>query len=390
MDNVSFEKDIDFFEGSKIQTAVQALNNASSVQSKDLGEIANIMSQFLKKINSTDNNYSELRTQYFESLAGKVFLQKLSIAFIYYFTEFLRVKYFKRKIYKTAEQANTDLGNFIKDITGEGAIGQCYKTYLTLLSGQDNLVPAKTFTGNVTMAHDLIRKILHTDICEKLMKGHDVPEEWGLTEVLDNISKIKPKNKRELTFDEYMKGLDNKDPVVRFVCALTASFNAAWMSGNDKFVIEDKLVKDKDPFLSSIYEEMDAAKRKLVKNVLENNALWRETLNFKTNEDAEKHFKSLHKAVNDIKETGSKKDKEDGTEQGKPGNGTGDQNLNQSVEHESEDPDKLNQLAMNMADYMTGRIDAQQFQNRDIEIRYGRPSPQPNEDGEMLLNELED
>ena len=386
MDNVSFEKDIDFFEGSKVQDAVNALNNASSVQSKDLGAIANIMSQFLKKINSTDNNYSELRTTYFDSLTGKVFLQKLSIAFIYYFTEFLRVKYFKRKIYKTAEQANTDLGNFIKDITGEDAIGQCYKTYLTLLSGQDNLVPAKTFTGNVTMAHDLIRKILHTDICEKLMKSHDVPEEWGLTEILDNISKIKPKNKKELTFDAYMKGLDNKDPVVRFVSALTASFNAAWMSGNDKFVIEDKLEKDKDPFLSSIYEEMDEAKQKLVKNALVNNNLWREALNFKTEGDAEDHFKKLHKAVSSLKDAGKKGDK---TAKGKPGNGS-EQDLNDSIEQETEDPDKLNQLAMNMADYMTGRIDAQQFQNRDIEIRYGRPNPQPNEDGEMLLNELED
>lgn len=386
MDNVSFEKDIDFFDGSKIQGAVDALNNASSVQSKDLGSIANIMSQFLKKINSTDNNYSELRTTYFDSLTGKVFLQKLSIAFIYYFTEFLRVKYFKRKIYKTAEQANTDLGNFIKDITGEEVIGQCYKTYLTLLSGQDNLVPAKTFTGNVTMAHDLIRKILHTDICEKLMKSHDVPEEWGLTEILDNISKIKPKNKKELTFDAYMKGLDNKDPVVRFVSALTASFNAAWMSGNDKFVIEDKLEKDKDPFLSSIYEEMDEAKRKLVKNALVNNNLWREALNFKVDGDTEKHFENLRKAVSSLKDAGKKGDK---TAKGKSGNGS-EQDLNDSIEQETEDPDKLNQLAMNMADYMTGRIDAQQFQNRDIEIRYGKPSPQSNEDGEMLLNELED
>lgn len=387
MDNISFEKDVDFFDNSKVQTAVQALNNASSVQSKDLGAIANIMGQFLKKINSTDNNYSELRMQYFESLAGKVFLQKISIAFIYYFTEFLRVKYFKRKIYKTTEQANTDLSNFIRDITGEEAIGQCYKTYLTLLSGQDNLVPAKTFTGNVTMAHDLIRKVLHTDICEKLMKSHDVPEEWSLTEILDNISKIKPKNKKELSFDDYMKGLDNKDPVVRFVCALTASFNAAWMSGNDKFVIENKLEKDKDPFLSAIYEEIDETKRALIKNLLNNNGLWRDELSFKTQADAEKHFENLRKVVNSIKDVGSKKGKGNGTEQGNPENKPSQK---ASVEHESEDPDKLNQLAMNMADYMTGRIDAQQFQNRDIEIRYGRPSPQPNEDGEMLLNELED
>lgn len=383
-------KKYDFFDSTSIGTMVTALSNASSVQATDLENITNILNQFLKKINSTDNNYTELRNQYFKSTVGKVLLQKVAIAFIYYFAEFVKVRYFKRKVYKNVAQAKTDLLSFFKDITGDESTGQCYKTYLTLLSGNDNLVPARTFDGDVIVAHDLIDSIYHSEICDEVTAERNSPEAWSLTELLDGLEHVDLSKPETIKFDSLMKNLNNKDPMVKFGSALAACFSAAAIANSSSFNVTNELLNNKISILYTAYHNLSKDQQNLINTALKNNKLTNVNLNFSTQDEIKTHKKQLESFIRDLQKANSDKNKNSGVEQGKSGDGSGGQDLKASIEHESEDSDKLNQLAMNMADYMTGRIDAQQFQNRDIEIRYGRPSPQPNEDGEMLLNELED
>lgn len=375
LDSASKTAELDF---TNVNACNDIIANAAAVQHEQLLAVASMIRQFLVKVNSEDLFWRAEKKKYFNDRVGQIFLQKLAIAYVYYYAKGLEVKYFKNKLAVTSE-ATTAVRKFFEGIQDTPD----FKFFVSLLKDEGTFVPNGTFGKGCKTASTFIDGVRTSNVTQTILQN-DVSirtDSLSLDDLMSNFSNIQvDKNDRVnlSKFKDFLFDADKRDGVEGIV-RLYLNFYALVAYNYDNRSSFTVNLENPDSFFNKAIENLsnrsgDKGKAypidmgKVVENSLKKQGLVGHPLDMSTSSAVNDVLSKLKTSLAEVKE------KLDSTKQNKD-----KPNQQDSVE---DDKDLVNQLAMNMADYMTGKIDANTFQSRDFQIRHSNGQ-------NMELNELE-
>lgn len=375
LDSASKTAELDF---TNVNACNDIIANAAAVQHEQLLAVASMIRQFLVKVNSEDLFWRAEKKKYFNDRVGQIFLQKLAIAYVYYYAKGLEVKYFKNKLAVTSE-ATTAVRKFFEGIQDTPD----FKFFVSLLKDEGTFVPNGTFGKGCKTASTFIDGVRTSNVMQTIFQNDDSTrtDSLNLDDLISNFKDVQvDKNDRVnlSKFKDFLFDADKRDGVegvVRFYLNFYAlvAYN---YDNRSSFTVN---LENPDSFFNKAIENLsnrsgDKGKAypidmgKVVENSLKKHGLVGHPLDMSTSSAVNDVLSKLKTSLAEVKE------KLDSTKQNKD-----KPNQQDSVE---DDKDLVNQLAMNMADYMTGKIDANTFQSRDFQIRHSNGQS-------MELNELE-
>lgn len=375
LDSASKTAELDF---TNVNACNDIIANAAAVQHEQLLAVASMIRQFLVKVNSEDLFWRAEKKKYFNDRVGQIFLQKLAIAYVYYYAKGLEVKYFKNKLAVTSE-ATSAVRKFFEGIQDTPD----FKFFVSLLKDEGTFVPNGTFGKGCKTASTFIDGVRTSNVTQTILQN-DVSirtDSLSLDDLMSNFSNIQvDKNDRVnlSKFKDFLFDADKRDGVEGIV-RLYLNFYALVAYNYDNRSSFTVNLENPDSFFNKAIENLsnrsgDKGKAypidmgKVVENSLKKQGLVGHPLDMSTSSAVNDVLSKLKTSLAEVKE------KLDSTKQNKD-----KPNQQDSVE---DDKDLVNQLAMNMADYMTGKIDANTFQSRDFQIRHSNGQ-------NMELNELE-
>lgn len=375
LDSASKTAELDF---TNVNACNDIIANAAAVQHEQLLAVASMIRQFLVKVNSEDLFWRAEKKKYFNDRVGQIFLQKLAIAYVYYYAKGLEVKYFKNKLAVTSE-ATSAVRKFFESIQDTPD----FKFFVSLLKDEGTFVPNGTFGKGCKTASTFIDGVRTSNVTQTILQNDASirTDSLNLDDLMNNFSNIQvDKNDRvDLSkFKDFLFDADKRDGVEGIV-RLYLNFYALVAYNYDNRSSFTVNLENPDSFFNKALENLsnrsgDKGKAypidmgKVVENSLKKQGLVGHPLDMSTSSAVNDVLSKLKTSLAEVKE------KLDSTKQNKD-----KPNQQDSVE---DDKDLVNQLAMNMADYMTGKIDANTFQSRDFQIRHSNGQ-------NMELNELE-
>lgn len=373
LDSASKTTELDFTD---VNACNDIIANAAAVQHEQLLAVASMIRQFLVKVNSEDLFWRAEKKKYFNDRVGQIFLQKLAIAYVYYYAKGLEVKYFKNKLAVTSEATNA-VRKFFEDIRNTPD----YKFFVSLLKDEGTFVPNGTFGKGCKTASTFIDGVRTSNIAQTILQSDSTrTDSLNLDDLMSNFSNIQVKDGRvdlsefkDLLFDADSQS--DVEGVTRFYLNFYAlvAYN---YDNRSSFTIN---LDNQESFFCTAIKNLSIRSNgdkkiypidmgKVVKDSLERQGLVGHPLDMSTSSAVNDVLSKLKASLAEVKEKldSAKQNKDKPKQQA-------------SVE---DDKDLVNQLAMNMADYMTGKIDANTFQSRDFQIRHSNGQS-------MELNELE-
>ena len=84
LDSASKTAELDF---TNVNACNDIIATAAAVQHEQLLAVASMIRQFLVKVNSEDLFWRKEKKKYFGDRIGQIFLQKLAIAYVYYYAK---------------------------------------------------------------------------------------------------------------------------------------------------------------------------------------------------------------------------------------------------------------------------------------------------------------
>lgn len=376
LDSASKTAELDF---TNVNACNDIIANAAAVQHEQLLAVASMIRQFLVKVNSEDLFWRAEKKKYFNDRVGQIFLQKLAITYVYYYAKGLEVKYFKNKLAVTSE-ATTAVRKFFEGIQDTPD----FKFFVSLLKDEGTFVPNGTFGKGCKTASTFIDGVRTSNVMQTIFQNDDSTrtDSLNLDDLISNFSNIQVDKNDRVNLSKIKDFLFNADEpegvegIVRFYLNFYAlvAYN---YDNRSSFTIN---LENPDSFFHRAIKNLSKRSGdedgkaypidmgKVVEDSLKKQGLVGRTLDMSTSSAVNDVLSKLKTSLAEVKEKlNSVKQNKD-----KP-------NQDQSVE---DDKDLVNQLAMNMADYMTGKIDANTFQSRDFQIRHSNGQS-------MELNELE-
>lgn len=369
LDSASKTAELDFTD---VNACNDIIANAAAVQHEQLLAVASMIRQFLVKVNSEDLFWRAEKKKYFNDRVGQIFLQKLAIAYVYYYAKGLEVKYFKNKLAVTSEATNA-VRKFFEGIQDTSD----FKFFVSLLKDEGTFVPNGTFGKGCKTASAFIDGVRTSNVVIKnIFQNEDSTrtDSLNLDDLISNFSDIQVGKDDRVNLSkikDFLFDADKSDRVENVVrvylnfYALVA-FN---YDNRSSFTVDlnnpDSYIKKMIDKLHKKGSDESIDRGDVIEKSLTKYGLINRSLDMSTSSSVNDILSKLKASLAEVKEEiKPKKDK---------------QRQDQSVE---DDKDLVNQLAMNMADYMTGKIDANTFQSRDFQIRHSNGQS-------MELNELE-
>ena len=375
LDSASKTAELDF---TNVNACNDIIANAAAVQHEQLLAVANMIRQFLVKVNSEDLFWRAEKKKYFNDRVGQIFLQKLAIAYVYYYAKGLEVKYFKNKLAVTSE-ATSAVRKFFESIQDTPD----FKFFVSLLKDEGTFVPNGTFGKGCKTASTFIDGVRTSNVTQTILQN-DVSiriDSLNLDDLMSDFSNIQVGKDDRVNLSkvkDFLFDADKRDGVEGIV-RLYLNFYALVAYNYDNRSSFTVNLENPDSFFSKAIKNLSQRSRdpekvypidmgKVVENSLKKQGLVGHPLDMSTSSAVNDVLSKLKISLAEVKE------KLDSAKQNKD-----KPNQQDSVE---DDKDLVNQLAMNMADYMTGKIDANTFQSRDFQIRHSNGQS-------MELNELE-
>lgn len=375
LDSASKTAELDF---TNVNACNDIIANAAAVQHEQLLAVANMIRQFLVKVNSEDLFWRAEKKKYFNDRVGQIFLQKLAIAYVYYYTKGLEVKYFKNKLTVTSE-ATPAVRRFFESIQDT----LDFKFFVSLLKDEGTFVPNGTFGKGCKTASTFIDGVRTSNVTQTIFQN-DVSirtDSLSLDDLMSDFSNIRVGKDDRVNLSkvkDFLFDADKRDGVEGIV-RLYLNFYALVAYNYDNRSSFTVNLENPDSFFNKAIKNLSRRSRdpekvypidmgKVVENSLKKQGLVGHPLDMSTSSAVNDVLSKLKTSLAEVKE------KFDSAKQNKD-----KPNQQDSVE---DDKDLVNQLAMNMADYMTGKIDANTFQSRDFQIRHSNGQS-------MKLNELE-
>lgn len=350
IENTESSKTIDFIKNSK------NLLNATSNISSGLGGVLEVLYGFLMSISSTNLWFTELRKEL--NSYDPTFLQKIKIAYIYYYVTYMKVTYhFKEDYMKDSDKAKFEFGSqriqqFLKDKKSQ---------YFFYLLNDSKTAEEYSPFKDTELAGAFLEGILkiHADLFKSEESSKDI-KSATIEDFFKDLNTLSKENDHSQRLQGLSKWLQNADPAIQTITLLSVQIDT---SKSTNAIVHIDL-KDNQ---SQIGEWFQHIKDEKIKSLIFR--FWEKYDGQKVTEDLfEKFNEDRSKLLTDIEEKKKPKQAENPKQEG--------------VFIQSNIEDKL---AMNMADYITGRISASEFQKRDQSIRNSNGSSQPLEEMEPAL-----
>lgn len=375
LDSASKTAELDF---TNVNACNDIIANAAAVQHEQLLAVASMIRQFLVKVNSEDLFWRAEKKKYFNDRVGQIFLQKLAIAYVYYYAKGLEVKYFKNKLAVTSE-ATSAVRKFFESIQDTPD----FKFFVSLLKDEGTFVPNGTFGKGCKTASTFIDGVRTSNVTQTILQN-DVSirtDSLNLDDLMSNLKDVQVDKNDRVNLSkvkDFLFDADKRDGVEGIV-RLYLNFYALVAYNYDNRSSFTVNLENPDSFFNKAIKNLSNRSEgpekvypidmgKVVENSLKRQGLVGHPLDMSTSSAVNDILSKLKTSLAEVKE------KLDSAKQNKD-----KPNQQDSVE---DDKDLVNQLAMNMADYMTGKIDANTFQSRDFQIRHSNGQS-------MELNELE-
>lgn len=375
LDSASKTAELDF---TNVNACNDIIANAAAVQHEQLLAVASMIRQFLVKVNSEDLFWRAEKKKYFNDKVGQIFLQKLAITYVYYYAKGLEVKYFKNKLAVTSE-ATAAVRKFFESIQDTPD----FKFFVSLLKDEGTFVPNGTFGKGCKTASTFIDGVRTSNVTQTILQNDASirTDSLNLDDLMSNLKDVQVDKNDRVNLSkvkDFLFDADKRDGVEGIV-RLYLNFYALVAYNYDNRSSFTVNLENPDSFFNKAIKNLsdrsgDKGKAypidmgKVVENSLKKQGLVGHPLDMSTSSAVNDVLSKLKTSLAEVKE------KLDSAKQNKD-----KPNQQDSVE---DDKDLVNQLAMNMADYMTGKIDANTFQSRDFQIRHSNGQS-------MELNELE-
>lgn len=302
------------------------LLNAKANNPEELLKVATELRSFLENTQSQNESWGKLRLKLSKKYPS--FLQKVQIAFVYYYIRYLKQKYFRNEDFiNTADNAKKSLVALEEEIKKDN-----FKYFLYLCSQSPNAEENSPFketklVGNFIPATlQLKQNLLNT-------KGIIDVKSMSIEDFYKRLDDIKDDEEALLDFTK--NALDSNDPEEQLLLIL---YNVAENLEKTGSIFQIDLTKDNTKLAKAYSMISNTSKKKNFANTIEK-------YNGKTFD--EKTLRDFKDALIDIGRTEEEPKKEESEE-------------NISLE---------DKLALNMADYISGRISASEFQKKDQQIR---------------------
>lgn len=305
-----------------------SLLNAAATGATELKQVVEELKAFLKNLNSQNEMWNKLKNRLEKE--EPVFIQKIQVAFVYYYVRYLKKAYFRDlDSLNNKNVAKKFIENIEKELTSDN-----YKYFSYLLGQSETTENNSPFQGTKLAANFIASTIkLKSDSLNLKDMSTDISN-MGIEDFYTDIANIKDDNEKML--DIMKERLTSKEAEKNFIIDLIQIVRSLEKT-NSVFKID---LKDTDTELGKTFTEIDVSKRK-------------EKIKDLVREYNNKVFdkKVTDEFINKLCEIGKKEDikKED---------------TNRVANTSLED-----KLALNIADYITGRITASEFQKKDQEIR---------------------
>lgn len=345
--NTEESKNTDFIKNSK------NLLNATSNVSTGLKEVLQVLYGFLMSISSTNPWFVELRKELDEQ--DPTFLQKIKITYIYYYVNYIKAQYhFKQDYMKDPEKAKQELGNLSTFLEGKES-----QYFLYLLDDSKSTEEYSPFK-DTELASAFLKGIFK--IHSEMFRNGDSKDIKNAT--MEDFFKDLGSLSKEKNISTRTKGLakwiESSDPAIKTMALLGSEADLATY-GHTAIHIDLKDIQ------TEVGDWFNHIKDREVKSWI---------FSFWEKFDNQKMTDELHSVYTEesVKLIGKIKEKEDNKKSDEP-------------KHEDTfvQPNIEDKLAMNMADYITGRISASEFQKRDQLIKSSKGSIQNLEETQPSL-----
>lgn len=327
-----------------ILNPVKDRNNLLNATANNASEIEKVLTElqiFLKTINSQDSNWVKLRQRL--NSEHPSFLQKIEIAYVYYYINYIKKAWFRDEdTLKNKDLFKASMNKLKSYLSDENS------RYFDYLMDESNTAESNSPFKNTKLVATFLRDLIETKKNTIGLGNSEINvEQMSIEDFFNAVKGIQGKKRRE-SIDQ---ALDAKDPefnVLGRLMDLIESLSAV------EGIFNIDLSKNELPVVQHLANVPNESIRNKLKNLIEkyNNKIIDES----TRED---FYKDIAEALKDEKLERSKEESE--------------KEINTSLE---------DKLALNIADYITGRISASEFQKRDQQIK-------SKEGVQQSLNELD-
>lgn len=336
-------------EKDQIKNAIKSLEAVSAATAPELSNVTKTFYSFLKLINTQDESWTKLRTRINREYPD--FISKLQVAFVYYYAKLLE------KCFLNTEEEIKSPKEFKSKI-------QEMKSFITSSNSNGSDLFDRIFSGKTPgfEANELAKNFFESSFSlhKDLLKVNDFQLDPSNTSPLDYFKgpakELSEKEKGDIL--KHISAVEKSEHPELRIYSMIVEYLFNTENLENTFVSTDLLNNNKfNDLLNSI-------KSREVKQ------FYRDFLSdLNATPITEDKRKEVLKQLADVSEVISPETKKEE----KP-------KEEEAVEHLKNGASERELLAMNMADYITGRITATEFQQRDIKIKSGQ---------EMLLNEDE-
>lgn len=306
-----------------------SLLNATATGPNELAQVTDELRSFLINLNSQDELWNKLKNRLEKEKSS--FIQKIQITFVYYYSRYLKKKYLRDldKLNNKTEAKKTIKG-ISEELTKDN-----YKYFAYLLGQSETVEATSPFKGTKLAANFIAATIkLKSDSLGLEDTSTDI-NNMSIEDFYTDMSNIK--DDKEKMIDTLKERLNSKDAEKNFIIDLIQIVRSLEKT-NSVFKID---LKDTDTDLGKTFAEIDVSKRKeKIKSLVKDY----------TNKVFDK--KVTDEFINKLCDIGKKEEKVKEEDNSRV--------ANTSLE---------DKLALNIADYITGRITASEFQKKDQEIR---------------------
>ena len=356
--------------GEKSDAFNSAIENAQGVQREQYKNTAIALGSLIRALYSETDAWPQVKEallKYTDESTnepiGKIFIQKLQLAFVWYYLMYLKKegKLDESKTYQNESKAKAGFKPIKDAIEREDPL---YQLYADLLGGSIHQFPETPFNnGAIKEAHDFLwdlytrgggkesaNDVLSDDDFELALKDVKVAEKTD--ETIETLKKLRKKLNTEAG-----KSAGLSVVLSMLLCLADSPDNKVFYYGK----LGDKSAEQRSK-VNNEYNALDDEQRKIADMVFKQSP-------FENNEQVLNTVENREKIISLVKDV-LKKVKD----------GSDKENVKESTEGSFED-----QLALNMANYITGRISSKEFLRIDRRIR----DSQPLHKDDQLLNETE-
>lgn len=344
----------------------------TSVQEKDLKKTVHFLYKTLKGLYSDVGDGSQIRNYLLKESngAGIIFLKKLQLSYVYYFAQYLsQISEFRSATKKKSKEA--DLKAIESLFTSLDTDDEYYKMFRDIVFENIHQLPESPFEEGSSSLSEFLSTALNKAKQLKEINVSDLSQGFDLND-LSQFELAVPDLPDYIAFQKKIwNNFDNLDQVQKFLAAIYNVALQQLVSADPEDSTFKIIIRTKThPLLKDIVEEqlpnIEMNGLSLLKNISKN-------LNNVTYQNG---TLIIERSVfsdfwNALIKSFTKDTKQEET--------------SKQEDIEADTPIE-NRLAVNIAEYMTGKISAKEFQKRDIKIRseYGMSL-----NGEQL-NEVED